>query len=445
MKDDDPRRQEALFRYSVLGSVLAKDLARGELKPMLQGLAAQEWLDATGAVRQPAWRTIEEWYYRYKRGGFEGLLPARRSDCGKTRALSPELRELILDMKKEDPGRTGPLIVRELETAGLVSRGKLSLRTVQRLLRREGLSRPKLELDRPERLRWQAESPGELWQTDCVHGPKLFDPESGRELRVKIFALLDDCSRLVVYARASFRETQESFLRVLLSAVRRRGVPRSLYCDQHKSFTGSDTHTACAKLGIRVLVARPYDGPAKGKIERFWRTLRSHVLDRLDLEQVVTLDDLNLRLSTWIETEYNRRPHSALAGRSPLEVWEGNADQQRWVEDPARLEQAFTGSVTRTVRGDSTVQIQNRHYEVPSYLRGLKVKVGYSLLKPALFWVEDGDVRIPLRQVQPEENASRPRQRVAEGAQEERPRTGLNAVEDLLRRVSRPLDEGGAA
>ena len=51
--------------------------------------------------------------------------------------------------------------------------------------------------------------------------PALFDPASGREVRVKIFALLDDRSRLVPYLRAGFHETQADFLAVLLGAVQR--------------------------------------------------------------------------------------------------------------------------------------------------------------------------------------------------------------------------------
>ena len=90
--------------------------------------------------------------------------------------------------------------------------------------------------------------------------------------------------------------------------------------DNHKSFTGHDVRLLCAKLDIHLVYARPGDGPSKGKIERFWRSLRESLVDRLDLKQVTTIDELNLRLWSFVEAEYHCRPHSALSGKSPLET-----------------------------------------------------------------------------------------------------------------------------
>ncbi|MGH7859348.1 MAG: DDE-type integrase/transposase/recombinase, partial [Candidatus Binatia bacterium] len=316
--------------------------------------------------------------------------------------------------------------------------GDVSVCTLRRLLKREGLSGPRLELDRPVRLRWQAERAGELWQTDACHGPALFDPASGRPVRVKIFALLDDRSRLVPYLMAGFHETQADFLAVLLGAVKRRGLPRGLLLDNHMSFKGTDVQLACAKLNIRLHFARPYDGPAKGKIERFWRHLRDHVLDRLDLSKVTTLDELNVRLWAWVEGEYHKKPHEGLSGRTPLEVWEEDAAEIRWVDDSAILDSAFTAFVERVVRNDSTCQVRGRTYEVPTHLRGRTVKIGYGLLAPECLFVVDGSTRLPLREVDPEANARRSRQGAAPAPEVPAKKTGLNPVEAVLDKVVRP-------
>ena len=98
-----------------------------------------------------------------RRRGFEGLLPIPRKDRGRMKALPEDLRELVIAMKREDPGRSAVLILRELELAGRLGRGQVSACTVRRLLKREGLSGPRLELDRPVRLRWQAERPMLVW------------------------------------------------------------------------------------------------------------------------------------------------------------------------------------------------------------------------------------------------------------------------------------------
>ncbi len=436
---DESTRQEALFRYTVLGTLLARVLERGELKRGLEERAAQTWVDAKGRRRTIAAKTLEEWFYKYQRHGFDGLMPAPRNDRGKIRCLSPDAQELIIAMKREDPGRSAALIARELIGAGILERGRGHLSAIRRLLKNEGLSGPCFELERPERRRWQATTCGELWQGDALHGPTLHDPSAGRKVRVKVFALIDDRSRLVTYACAFFNETQQAFLTVLLAAVLRRGIPKALLLDNHGSFTGSDVQLACAQLRIRLLYTRPHDGPAKGKIERWWRTLRGDVLDRLEKDAIASLDDLNVRLSAYIEGDYNQRPHSAHGGRSPLGVWEDDAEAIRWVEDPRAVARRFHVTLTRRVRNDSTCQIHGSTYEVPGHLRGQTIEINHDLLHPDRFWLRDGDTQVPLRPVDPEHNGRTPRRR-GPCPDRDQPKTGLNPVEDLLRRFTRPKD-----
>jgi transposase InsO family protein len=451
--DETRKQEEALFRHSVIGPLLSRPLRRGELKRTLEELASQTWTGPGGETRKLSAKTLETWYYQHRRGGFDSLLPRTRSDRGRLKAIEEPLRELILAMKREDPGRSAPVIRRELEIAGLVRRGNLSVATIQRLLRREGLSGPARELDRPARFRWAASFAGELWQSDVVHGPALFDPASGRPVRVKICSLLDDKTRLVAYARASFRETQTDFLTVLAGAVQRRGAPHGILVDNHPSYRATDTAVACARLDIKLHFARPYDGPSKGKIERFQRTLREHCLDRIDREKVTTLDDLNVRLWAWVEGEYHKTPHEGLSGKTPLAAWEEDASQVRWIDDPAKLDTAFTATIERAVKNDSTVQVRGKTYEVPTHLRGRTVTLGYALLAPECLWVLDGSTRVPVREVDPVANARRPRRRPEDGggdhaAKKPAPKTGLNAVEAFLKQFIRPVrdaSEGGVS
>jgi transposase InsO family protein len=345
--NDDRRVEVALFRLAVLGDLIHAKRSHGVLSRSLRQKSQQVWQCPDGPSKRLTAKTIESWYYRFQKDGFDGLKPRDRRDRGLSRAISAELQRLVVEMKREDPGRSIPLIIRELESNGRVKKGELRETTVGRLLRREGLSGPKMEMKTPARYRFVAATCGELWQGDACHGPKLFDPGSGREVRVKIFGLIDDKSRLLSYLRAGFHERQEDVLKVLLEAVRRRGIPRALLLDNHGSFTGTNVRVACAKLGIRLVFARPYDGASKGKIERFWRTLRAHVLDRLDPEKVVTLDDLNVRLMTYVENDYNQRPHAGLSGKTPRSVWEEDATEIRWVDDPTSIDSAFLHSFQR--------------------------------------------------------------------------------------------------
>ncbi|MFQ5702326.1 MAG: DDE-type integrase/transposase/recombinase [Acidobacteriota bacterium] len=369
------------------------ELRRGAVRDALEKKAGERWIFPDGKTRGVAAKTIQSWLYAYRKHGFDGLVPQERKDRGCSRSIPADLQRLILDLKREDPGRSTPLILRELENVGVMRRGDFSASAVNRLLSRHGLSGPKMELEVAARHRFVAATCGELWQGDACHGPKLLDPEAGREVRVKIFGLLDDKSRLITCLRASFHERQEDFLRVLFEAVRRRGVPGSLLLDNHGSFTGADARVTCARLGIRLVHARPYDGASKGKIERFWRTLRGHVLDRLAPGAVGAIDELNLRLMAWVNGEHNIRPHRGLCGRTPLDVFEEDAGEIRFVEDSAELEASFVAHVERAVKNDSTCTVGGKVFEVPPHLRGHKVTLYYQVLRPDLLWLEDGGMR----------------------------------------------------
>jgi putative transposase len=438
--NDDDRTKEALFRHAVLGDLLSRKLRRGETRSLLTELSLKAFEDYRGRYRRMAYSTLEEWYYKHRHDGFDGLQPLPRSDHGCSRRLSPELEQLVIDLKREDPGRSAPLILRELELAGRISRGHMSVYPIQRVLRHHGLSGPRMEIDVAARFRWEASMCGELWQADALHGPMLVNPATGRPQRVIVFGLLDDRSRIVPYLEAGFGETGHRFLAVLHNAIARRGIPRRLLLDNHKSFTGHDLRVLCAKLDIHIVHSRPGDGPSKGKIERWWRNLREHVIDRLDLQKVTTLDELNLRLWNYVEAEYHTRPHSSLSGKTPLEVWESDADEIRWVSDHSRLEQAFIGEVERQARNDSTVQWRSIFYEVPPYLRRCKVRLRYSLLDTNRVSLIDAKVEIPLRVVRPVENAHRSRN-IGKPPEPEKPNTGMNAPELLLDSIIRPATE----
>lgn len=441
---DDERNQEALFRHAILGDVLSRNLRRGQLRPALKQLAQPTYQDDHGRSRRIAYKTLEEWFYKYRHGGLEALKPRPRSDRNRSRVFAEDLQPLILDMKREDPGRSAKLILRELELAGRIRVGQASVSAVERLLRRHGLSGPRMELERAARYRWEASLCGELWQGDGLHGPLLMNPATGRRQRTIVFALLDDRSRLIPYLEAGFGETEERFLRMLYQAIARRGIVRKLLLDNHASFSGYDLRLLCAQLGIHLVHSRPGDAPSKGKIERFWRTLRSQLIERMDLERVTTIDEFNLRLWTWVDMEYHHQPHSSLSGRTPLEVWESEADQIRWPEDHSQLERSFYSEVDRLVRNDSTVQWRGVFYEVPPYLRRQRVRLRYALLDSRRVSVLDGATEIPLRRVEPADNAHRSRVAASTAAvASDTRKTGLNAAELILARAAGIDPKGG--
>jgi len=104
---------------------------------------------------------------------------------------------------------------------------------------------------------------------------------AGKSHPLRIHALLDDASRYVVALEAHHTEREVDMVGLMVRALRKHGPPDALYLDNGATYRGETLATACARIGTSLVHARPYDAPARGKMERFWRTLREGCLDFL--------------------------------------------------------------------------------------------------------------------------------------------------------------------
>ena len=138
MKDIDAL---ALFRLSVLGPLVSREqLARGELQQLSRELSAREYAIPGTRRRHVGQKTIQAWYYAWRRQGIDGLAPKPRADRGCSK-ISNAVQQAILAAKRANPRRSVRQIVRLLEAAGTVPDKSLSRSAVHRLLQRNGLSR----------------------------------------------------------------------------------------------------------------------------------------------------------------------------------------------------------------------------------------------------------------------------------------------------------------
>lgn len=106
----------ALFRSEVIGALTRRDLARGDLRAELTALSRTP-LRPPSAKRTRTFSvtSLERWYYAYRARGLAGLRPESRSDRGRGRDLAPALRTLLLDIRREQPSASVPLVLRTLE------------------------------------------------------------------------------------------------------------------------------------------------------------------------------------------------------------------------------------------------------------------------------------------------------------------------------------------
>jgi putative transposase len=247
----------ALFRLSVLGPLVSRDrLERGELKRLIRELASRDY-DIPGSVRRDIGeKTIEAWYYAWRRGGIDALSPRPRSDRGRSR-LPIEVQDAILDAKRDKPRRSIDQLILLLEKGGLAARGTLPRSSVHRLLQRHGLSRPCGSASTPEEHRsYEAMYAGDIWYGDVMHGPRV--PVHGRMRKVYLVSLMDDASRLLTHSAFCTGEKALDIEGVLKQAVLKRGLPVKLVVDNGPAYRAKTLQGICARLGIHLIYCRPY-------------------------------------------------------------------------------------------------------------------------------------------------------------------------------------------
>ena len=372
MNDIDAK---ALFRLSVLGPLVSREqLARGELQQLTRELSTREYAIPGTRRRHVGEKTLQAWYYAWRRHGIEGLAPKPRADRGRSR-ISPAVQEAILAAKRANPRRSVRQIVRLLEAAGTVPAKSLSRSAVHRLLQRHGLSRLAGSASLPEEKRsFAAEFAGSIWYGDVMHGPRV--PHKGVLRKTYLVSLIDDATRLVAHSAFCLGETALDIEGVLKQALLKRGVPIKLVVDNGAAYRAQTLQGICARLGIHLIFCRPYAPEGKGKLERWHRTLRDQFLGEVDERHITSLEDLNARLWAWLEQVYHRSEHAGLGGLTPLARYQRDLARIRSLgAKAAGLDALFHHRVARLVRKDGTVSYLGQRFEVPYELSGKTVRL----------------------------------------------------------------------
>jgi transposase InsO family protein len=366
---EDRHRALGLFRFNVINPLLNRADERS-LKDRVAEQAAKVWTMPDGRLRQYSADTIEDWYYDYRKHGFDALVNPPRKDRGTHRVIDKVLREAIDRLLTAQPTLKSTVVIRRLDEQGLE---RPSDATLYRYLRQ---LRGQYQAPKRERKAFEAPYAGHLYQTDIMYGPHVMVKQANGQLRKQqtyLLGILDDYSRLLCHGEFFLTQDLSIYLTVLEKAIRKRGIPDKIYCDNGKVFLSDQVQRIGAEIGTRIVHTKVRDAAAKGKIERFFRTVRDEVLTQ-DLP--TNLDNLNQVFAAWAEM-YNQRKHSGI-NCSPLEKWLASPRPLRMLQEDLHNDDLFFVQVTRKVKKDGTFQLLGTRYETSYVHAGRKITVRYN-------------------------------------------------------------------
>jgi transposase InsO family protein len=370
------KRVSSYLKMRVLGAI--ESAPGNTIVARIRHVSQQVFLDEDGQRFQFTWRTIQTWYSRYKKDGITTVKPKPRSDKGKTRKMTPE--EVLEAIEQVRGSFRGPYNVTAFYRAciehGLLERERIAPNTFRRVVKAHELLKPDTEVQSKRRLAFAKAHTNELWQADTMFGPYV--QHGAGKVQAKLIAFLDDASRVCCHGEFFLADNTEALLQAFKSALYKRGLCECLYVDNGSNYSSQEISLVCQRIGAILCHTPVRDGAAKGKIERYFRTVRESFLTRnLDLS---SLEGLNRAFAAWVEDEYHQREHSSL-GMKPIDRFGLDLGRIRFLPPGDVNDELFFLEQNRTVLADNTFSLKNTRFEAPRDLRNRKIQVRFDRLK----------------------------------------------------------------
>jgi transposase InsO family protein len=316
------RQRVALKRYVTIARRVEEEVPPGGRMALWRELAAEHGVTV---------RTLQRRYRRFRQAGsLEGLMPpARRADAGSLRAMPEAVLAAAAQLRREQPARSTRILILLLEERFPELKGRIGRVTLDRHLRRLGLTRRRLQEAGRVLRRFQSPHRNALWLAD-FNFPAL-QWRNGSELSpTVILAILDHATRRLMHFAAHPARDAQAVERGLQEAIAAFGLPGRFYTDNGSELVSRLVLGALGELGIRHVASTVGVPEGRGAIERFFRTFEESFLPEMAAKAMVpTLDELNRYLLAWAREGYERNPHDGLAGRTPLQAGPGPATPGR--------------------------------------------------------------------------------------------------------------------
>lgn len=357
MRDQKKAEAIAAQRMQLLSPLLAEGL-----DPAKASQLKVQICDQTGLSE----RTVRRYLNQYRAEGFSGLKPKGKGRPQAEEAIPVHVLEQAILLRREVPGRSVAQIIQILEWEGLVQPGEIKRSTLQDKLTQRGYSARHMQLYATSGVaarRFQQRYRNRLWHSDIKYGPYLPIGPDGKKKQVYLVTFLDDATRFVLHAEFFPTLDQVIVEDCFRQAIQKYGVPEAVYFDNGSQYRTKWMNRACAKMGIRLLFARPYSPESTGKVEAFNKTVGSFLAEAA-LEKPQTLCKLNQLFWVWLEECYQTKPHSGFEGKmSPDSAYRTDKKALKFL-DPETIANAFLHCEERKVDKAGCISFQGDKYEV---------------------------------------------------------------------------------
>lgn len=365
------RNPTPYLKMRVLGAI---DMAEGKtIQARIKSVSLLTFTDEDGHARQFTWRTIQTWFTRYQKHGVTVMENKARSDRGKIRKVSLEdVLEAIRKVLPKAHGKTPTLatLYRLCIEEGALTRSQIAPNTFRRIVKQYELLKPDVACENKVRLAFAKAHANEMWQADTLYGPHV--QHEGAPVQTRLIAFIDDASRVCCHGQFFVVENVDTLIESLRAAFYKRGVPQSLYVDNGSIYSSKEIIQICARVGCLLHHTPVRDGAAKGKVERFFRTVRDQFLARaLDLS---SLEALNRQFTHWAEELYNAQKHSVLE-MTPLDRFALDRARVRYLPPNEANDEIFFVEEERHVRADNTFSFHAVRFEAPRHLPDRTIQV----------------------------------------------------------------------
>lgn len=380
MYNEDARMKVALFRYSVIGSLVSKERNRTQYAYLRDLILEQTYEFPDGSRRKVPARTLRHWVRQYRKHGFKGLFDSYRSDRGTCKAIDGDVLKRAEELRRELPNRSIQTII-ELLKSDSAALTLPSERTLSRYMKRIGATKKRLKKGAGSYQRWEQEHANDLWHADTSHGVWLRDAnDPSKAVKTKLILFVDDASRICTHGEFYFDEQLPRLVDCFSKALLQRGRPAQLLFDNAWIFHSTTISAMCAELGIQISFCRPRAPQGKGKVERLIKTIQDSFMTEASKAGVESLPELNALFNGWLN-RYHKGEHSEL-GTSPLQRW-GQDVNRIYAVTENELRRALLLRAKRKVHGNTaTISLEGRDYQASVDLAGREVEVRWNPNQP---------------------------------------------------------------